>query len=393
MRRPSISILALVGALILGHSRSEAAADENQGDGGKALSADEELEILAGQHVVYSYPNSSAPPEELLRLTRAGLVGGVVLFRENVDNGTAEAMKALKAAYAISPAPALLRAKADLGDAGVGFIVAVDQEGGQVRRFTDVAAGDGPEQSAKEIGAAPDPGQAGAEAGRQAAETLLRHGANVNLAPVLDVFRSPGDFSDGFKRSFGNTSARVVAAAVPFLDAQQAAGVAATVKHFPGLGAAPAGANTDDESVTLDLSAEELRTVDMAPYGDALAAGVDLVMTSWAVYPALDPELPAGLSGRCVRDELRERLGFRGVTVTDALEAGSLAAFGDTAAVAVLAARAGMDLLLASSRDVGQGDAVRRALVQALRDGELDSRDFEDATRRIAVLRSNLTVE
>ncbi|KJS51673.1 beta-N-acetylhexosaminidase, partial [Streptomyces rubellomurinus subsp. indigoferus] len=109
--------------------------------------------------------------------------------------------------------------------------------------------------------------------------------------------------------------------------------------------------NTDARPVTLPVPLERLRDRHEAPYRAAIAAGVRLVMTSWAVYPALDPDRPAGLSPAVVQGELRERLGFDGVTVTDALEAGALAPYGGTGDRAVAAAGAGMDLLLCSARD------------------------------------------
>lgn len=342
-----------------------------------------DLDILAGQHVIYSYPTSSQPPEELLDLTRAGLVGGVILFGVNVDANTTAAMRALKDAYAASPAPALLRKRTGR-DAR--FIVTTDQEGGVVRR---IKTGE-PKLSAKQIGADPDPAAAGRAAGAGAAATLKEYQNNANLAPVLDVFREPGDFTDYYQRSFGNTSARVVAAAVPFITAQQAAGVGATAKHFPGLGAASHDANTDETPVTLTQPLSELRAVDMAPYAAAIAAGIDMVMAAWAIYPALDAANPAGLSSRWIKGELRGRLGFKGVTITDAMEAGAISGFGDAATTAKLAAKAGMDILLASGRNVTQGDVIRKALVQGLKSGDLDTKEFDAATQRIAELRSRI---
>ncbi|OAA57310.1 Glycoside hydrolase, family 3 [Cordyceps fumosorosea ARSEF 2679] len=344
-----------------------------------------DLDILAGQHVIYSFPTSSTPPAELVNLTSAGLVGGVILFGVNVDANTAAAMDTLRRAYAASPAPALL--KKTTGEAGaIKFFVSTDQEGGQVRRMKN----DEPKLSAKQIGAAADPAAAGKAAGEGAAATLRKFNNNVNLAPVLGVYRAAGDFLDYYGRSFGNTSQAVVAAAVPFLTAQQAAGVAATAKHFPGLGAASHDANTDERPVTLDLSLEEIRRVDEAPYVAAIAAGVQLVMPSWAVYPALDAARPAGLSGKWLREELRGRLGFQGVTVSDAMEAGSLSAFGGAAETATLAAEAGMDLLLASARNVTQGEEIRKALVSGVSSGRLSRAQFDEATKRIAALRSRL---
>lgn len=142
--------------------------------------------------------------------------------------------------------------------------------------------------------------------------------------------------------------------------------------------------------MTLSQSRAELWTVDEAAFVPSIRAGIDLVMASWAIYPALDATLPAGLSSPVIRDELRGRLGFRGVTITDALEAGSLDAFGSDAQVAVLAAQAGMDVLLCSSRDVAQGEAVAAALKDALLRRRLDPRAFLGSLLRVRRLRSRL---
>lgn len=341
-----------------------------------------DLDILAGQHVIYSFPTSSTPSAQLVQLTQAGLVGGVILFGENVDASTAAAMDTLRRAYAASPAPALLK-KTTGQDAK--FFISTDQEGGQVRRMK----GEEPKLSAKQIGALADPATGGKAAGSGAAATLKKYNNNANLAPVLGVYRQEGDFLDYYGRSFGNTSQAVINAAVPFIKAQQAASVAATAKHFPGLGAASHDANTDERPVTLDLSLDEIRRVDQAPYVQAIAAGVELVMPSWAVYPALDGR-PAGLSNKWVQDELRGRLGFTGVTISDAMEAGSLKGFGGTEETAKLAAEAGIDLLLASGRNVTQGDAIRKALVSGVQSGRLSRTQFDEATKRIAAMRSKL---
>jgi beta-N-acetylhexosaminidase len=94
------------------------------------------------------------------------------------------------------------------------------------------------------------------------------------------------------------------------------------------------------------------------------------------------------LSPAVVGSELRGRLRFRGVTVTDALEAGALRAFGTTAQRAVLAAHAGMDLILCSARDVSQGQAATAALAAALTSGELDQTAFQAAANRVNALRA-----
>jgi beta-N-acetylhexosaminidase len=126
------------------------------------------------------------------------------------------------------------------------------------------------------------------------------------------------------------------------------------------------------------------------PYKAAVGAGAKLIMVSWALYPALDPHRPAGLSSTVVQKELRQRFGFRGVTITDALEAGGLRAFGSTSRRGVLAAGAGMDLLLYSAENVNEGINGLNALVSALRSGGLKSADFSASAQRVIALRTSL---
>ena len=337
-----------------------------------------DLTILAGQHIIYSYSEASVP-QELLDLASQGLVGGVILFGANVGDTTGSDMDALQQAYAEGPGPAVVEQYTGLSGP---LLITTDQEGGEVRRIPL-----GPTLSAKEMGAASDPASAGTTGGQQAAEALLDYNANTNLAPVLGVFRAAGDFLDEYQRSFGDTSQQVIAAAIPFLQAQQVGGTIATAKHFPGLGAATADQDTDAEPVTLNVSLTDLQNIDMKPFEAAVAAGVDMVMPSWAIYPALDT-MPSGLSTKWVQGQLRGTLGFTGVTITDSMEAGAILPYGDDAARVKLATEAGMDLLLAAIQDPTQGQNFTQALASAVCSGELDRDAFDASTTRIMTLRS-----
>jgi beta-N-acetylhexosaminidase len=311
----------------------------------------------------------------LLDQITAGEVGGVIFFGENITglSQIATVVQQLKAAHAASAVRSPL-------------LLMTDQEGGIVRRLPGQ-----PTLSEKQIGASTDPVAAAANAGTGAGQNLAGVGMNVNLAPVLDVFRQPGNFDDQFGRSYSSDPRIAAECGAAFVTAQQRLGIAATSKHFPGLGAATVAQNTDLTTVILDVPIEDLRSVDELPFRSAILAGVQLAMTSWAVYPALDPELPAGLSPTVVQRELRQRLRFRGVTITDALEAGALNAYGTSAQRGVLAARAGMDVLLCSARDVSQGQTTVAALADALRHRDLNPGQFEIALRRVLALRDSLT--
>src|SRR4051794_18478742 len=161
-----------------------------------------------------------------------------------------------------------------------------DQEGGRVRRLPD-----GPTLSEKQIGTSSDPVAAAAGAGTGAGRNLARVGMNVNLAPVLDVYYSTGNFIGQYQRSFSHNPAVVSQCGRAFITAQQGAGVAATAKHFPGLGSATKNQNTDLGPVTLTLSLSKLHRINEVPYPAAVSAGVKLVMLSRTIYPALDQHL------------------------------------------------------------------------------------------------------
>jgi beta-N-acetylhexosaminidase len=325
---------------------------------------------LAGQRVVYGY-SGLTPPASLLARIRAGEVAGVVFFKSNISSlaQIGRVVRRLQSAARQSPVklPLLLMA---------------DQEGGIVRRLPGA-----PLLSEKQIGLSVNPSLAASQAGRGAGLLLRSVGMNLNLAPVLDVYRDAGDFIDQYGRSYGRNPRMVAKLGAAFVKAQQQTGVAATAKHFPGLGAASQSQNTDLRPVTLSVPLATLRGVDELPFRAAIGAGVRLVMVSWARYTAIDSR-PAGLSTLVVQNELRQRLGFTGVTITDALGAGALKSFGTIGNRAVLAARAGMDLMLCGSES--QGASAANGLAGALRRGALARSAFLGSVQRVLALRESL---
>ena len=330
---------------------------------------------LAGQRVVYSYKGPT-PPSTLLWLIRHGRAAGVVFFADNIRSRAQlrAAVRALDLADKSSGNP--IRAP---------LLLMTDQEGGQVRRLSGE-----PVLSEQQIGQAADPPTAATAAGAGAAANLVDVGLNVDLAPVLDVERTASGFIGRYGRSYGKEPAVVSALGTDFIAALQKGGVAATAKHFPGLGAATRTQDTDAGAVTLGLTAGRIRGFDEVPYRAAIADQVKLVMVSWAIYPTLAPRRPAGLAKAVVQGELRTRLGFQGVTVTDALEAGALRSFGPIGRRATLAAAAGMDLVLCSHGQVGEGQAALAGLRAGYVGGTLDKASFEAAVERIVALRESL---
>ncbi len=261
------------------------------------------------------------------------------------------------------------------------FLVAADQEGGQFQ-----ALGEGPTAfaGAMALGAAGD--EALAEAvGRAIGTELAAMGVNVCYAPVADVAVDRHNPALGI-RSFGADAPAVAGMVAATVRGIQAAGVAATLKHFPGKGAV--AVDTHHALGLVDHDRARLDAVELAPFRSGIAAGARLVMSGHFAVPALtgDPELPATLAGEVMTRLLRDELGFDGVTITDALDMKALDQ-GPNQVLDVLAAlRAGVDLLLLAIDPDGR-ERVTSGLRHATRRGLVDAVGMTRAIKRIASLR------
>ena len=321
---------------------------------------------LAGERIVVSIDGTGLS-SELRAAIAKGKVAGVVLFE--VDFPTRAAGRALIDEVQAVPRPRRL--------AHLPLLVMTDQEGGEVKRV------DGPPQASAAAMGREGPAYSRKQ-GRLTAANLKSLGVNVDLAPVLDVGR-PGGVIAATERAFADSAPGVVNTAVPFAEGLEEGGVAATAKHFPGLGAATE--NTDFEAQTLPLTKGELLDTDIAPYRAYIVAGGRLVMLATAIYPALSPR-PAAFSHRIVTGQLRRRLGFHGVTITDSLGSAAVAEFGGQREVAVDGAAAGDDLLLFD--DLPSALAGHEALVAQLHKGGLKRAPFLAAAGRVLRLRREL---
>src|SRR4051812_12070338 len=325
-----------------------------------ASAAPQPLSKLVGQTIMTGF-HGTHPSAGLLARIRAGQVGGVILFRPNIaGEGAARTLIArLQAAARAGGNPKLL--------------VAVDQEGGSVRRFVEGP----PDESQPQIETIAEARSEGAAAGR----FLRGVGIDVDLAPVLDTPASAGNFMH-FRAYSGNAGWNG-SLGVAFIDALQSKRVAATAKHFPGLGRAPA--NTDSSHVWITAPKAKL-DVGLRPFAKAIKAGVDLVMVSNAGYRAYDPSgLPAVLSHRIVTGVLRDRLGFDGVVISDSMGAPGPSAHGDAATMAL---RAGTDVVL-YLRETDSARAYAEVLA-SVRSGRLSRAALRDADERIAALKTKI---
>jgi beta-N-acetylhexosaminidase len=321
--------------------------------GATAHGADAELPLdqQVGQLVVLSFHGATAPAYVRAAL-RERHAAGVILFGANV--------------VSVAQLRALTRT---LRDAGGRPLVAVDQEGGSVRRVPWVGPIGSESQQAAAGTARPD--------AEDAAKALRALGITVTLAPVADVpsVRNAAIASRAFSTDPAVVSALVTAAVRGWL----AGGVAPAAKHFPGIGGA--SRNTDAAVVTIRRSRAALERVDLAPFRAASRAGVPLMMVGHARYPALDPSHVASQSSAIMQGLLRDELGFHGVVVTDSLEARASLSTGPVTAVAVRAIRAGADLVLLTGR--GSYQPVFDHLLEVAREDPAFRERVREAASRV----------
>jgi beta-N-acetylhexosaminidase len=315
---------------------------------------------MLGQMIVARF-RGSVPSPELLARIRAGQIGGVILFADNVSGGvtgTRQLSSELQRAAARGGNPPLL--------------IMTDQEGGAVRRLVGPPSLAPADMTSATIARAQ---------GRAAGRLLGSAGINVDLAPVADVESSPNFLGS---RSFGSAPAAVARRACAFAAGLSGQGIAYTLKHFPGLGLAVG--NTDLGTVRISAPASVLRA-GYAAYRACGSGPLGLVMVSSAIYPALSGSLPAVMSPAIYQRELRSAVpGSLPVTISDDLQSPAIES---QVAPARHAIQAGVDLLMYAQTEQASAVAYSKLLAEA-RGGVISTARLASADARIRALKRRL---
>jgi len=223
---------------------------------------------------------------------------------------------------------------------GFPLFLAIDQEGGRVARLKEPFS-QFPGNAA--IGENPDPEQSALHFASTTAREMSLVGLNMNMAPVLDVAQ-PNMDSHLVGRSFSHEPLLVTRLGEVVIDTMQQGGIMAVAKHFPGLGKSDLDPHL--HLPYINATCEEMESIHLPPFAGAIEANVSGIMSSHAVYPALEPSIPATLSRKIMTDLLREKMCFDGLTISDDLEMGAIAKGRGLPEGAADAFEAGIDLLL-----------------------------------------------
>jgi len=293
--------------------------------------------------------------------------GGIILFKRNTGGGPAQIARLINSCQNIAH-----------NEFGRPLLVAIDQEGGPVRRL-DPPFSQLPSQRTMAEKLNRDEIQAlGNKSGRE----LVSVGINLNLTPVLDLHTDPqATFMS--ERSFGPDPNVAASLGAALIEGHAEYGVLTCAKHFPGIGDVHLDPHHD--LPTVSHSDDRLREVEILPFKTAIENGVAAVMTSHVNFPALDPDWPGTFSQKILNDLLRNELGFTGLVLTDDLEMGAVVKHYQIGPAAVRSVIAGSDMVLVCHR-IDRIREAREALLEALSTGQISKQRLESISKRLEKL-------
>lgn len=319
------------------------------------------LKRAIGQLLIAGFEGTKLPIPLIGALTK-GEIGGVILFSRNFESR--EQIIALTHQIHSIPAP-------------FPIWTAVDQEGGKVQRIKE-NFGSPAIPAALDI--AQTTPQNAENIARNNAKDLKSLGFDINFAPVLDIHTNPQNPIIA-SRAFGTSPEQVIRFAVPTMKGLMDEGIIPCGKHFPGHGDTLLDSHTDLPELSHDM--KRLENVEFKPFVAAINAGIPMIMTAHIVMTALGERFPATLSPIVIQEILREKLGFKGVIVSDDLEMDAIIDRFSTLKAVMLGIEAGVDLFLICRSQYLWAPLCRQILANVKDDEEMQAKIFASAHRII----------
>lgn len=329
-----------------------------------------DLRTQIGQHFVCGFDGPTLEPS-FIEAVKRYKIGNIILFARNIKSKT--------------QLYALCQEIQDLvrSECGHDALITIDQEGGMVTRLSPDCTN---VPSAMALSATGDE-QLARQAGVITATELRALGVNVDFAPSLDVNSNPDNPVIGV-RSFSDDPKQVTRFGLAMIEGLQEGGVMAVGKHFPGHGDTHL-----DSHVALPVveGGEEQLAIHLEPFRKAISAGVQGIMSSHILFPALEPDpVPATLSRTIMTDLLRSEYGFKGLVFTDCMEMQAIADHFGTVEASLQALQAGVDVVCISHHVELACKAVE-LVEDALLEGRLDAASFAESTQRIVQAKTMLS--
>ena len=267
---------------------------------------------------------------------------------------------------------------------GFPAFLSVDEEGGTVARVAGTGNFDVPDiGDMADIGAAGDV-DAAKQVGEDIGSYLAELGFNLDFAPVADVLSNPEN-TVVRKRSFGSDPELVSDMAIAVSDGLEEKGLLSAYKHFPGHGAT--SADTHKGYAYTDKTLEELEACELIPFQRCIADGAKIIMAAHISVPNVTgDDTPTSLSKTMVTDILREKMGYTGLVVTDAMNMGAITEEYTSAEAAVKALQAGVDVVLMPENY----QQAYQGVLDAVADGTLTEERIDESVTRILTVKLDM---
>ena len=322
------------------------------------------IEDKVGQMIIMTNNEQSVTDEfrnELLGVKP----GGYILMIPNITT-YAQTKKMLEEIDRIS--------RREYGINDLPMILAVDEEGGNVQRLLYVEDKDATNVPYMYSVGTTDDKELAYEIGKVIGEEVRSLGLNLTFAPSVDVVDDPDSGVIG-RRSFGRDRDLVARMAISISEGINSIGIGTIYKHFPGHG----GTVTDShvELPVLNKSWNELENVELYPFRKAIGSGAEMIMVGHIALQ--NGGEPASLDYETVTTVLKEKMGFEGLVVTDALNMGAVANSYTGAEIAVMAVEAGEDILLMPAN----AEEAKAAILEAIESGEITEDRINESVRKI----------
>lgn len=316
--------------------------------------------------------NGTQDGENTKTLIQQYKVGGFIFFSDNLSGPrqTVQFLNNMKKDNVNNPLPLLL---------------SVDQEGGKVTRLPGGLVNF---PTNKKIGALNDP-DISFEVGTILGKELKEYGFNLDFAPVLDVNSNPNNPVIG-DRSFSDHPDIVSELGIQTMRGIQSEGILSTIKHFPGHG--DTSVDSHLELPVVNKSIQELESLELIPFKEAINNGADLVMVAHILLPKIDDTYPSSLSKNVITDLLRKKLNYNGVVITDDMTMKAITNNYGMGQATVQAVKAGSDLILIA-HDYNKALAAIDALKKAVQNGEISEGRIDASVNRIIELKQAYKLE
>lgn len=323
--------------------------------------------------------------DEVKGLIQRNKLGNVILFAENFES--VEQITRLNCAFQASV------------ENGIPMLIGVDQEGGRVVRMSHGCSLPG-NMAIAASGSVENAYTAGFITGKE----LKAVGINADFAPSVDINNNPNNPVINV-RSFSSDQNVTAKYGTAMAKGLQAAGVAASAKHFPGHG------NTNVDSHIglpfINSTYDELMGFEIVPFADAINNGCQMIMSGHIQFPNIEKQsviskqdkhtmtLPATLSKKFLTDILRDELGFKGVLITDSMQMQAISSHIGSEQANILAINAGVDILLMctalrSLKDEEKLRSIINNIVSAVEDGRIPMQRIDESVLRILRLKKQL---